>query len=585
MQLNRTEVFMRLFMTLILAWAINSAMAGGVSEVTVGADGSCDYTSLTAASFGEPPSEFLNIRLAKNAGINALQLLDDRNTFITGGFDTCADSIPSGRSVIDGSGFSGALLVVTASNLTTMRNDLFLSNIELTGGNSNAPGGAFSLTGSWNLVLDNVYIHDNISSQDGGGIYIESASDPSVVDPTVIILNNSIFSNNIADNGGALACRGDVSIAMAATQLANNTVSQNGGAVHAADGCVFEQYGGHFLQGVLLNEATGWGGGLYATNGAMLQIQSGVFDFGKATVISNTAANGGGIAVANGATVHATDAVIDNNTASSTGGGIRSNDGHIIIDRAASGAQCHSEFRCSVVSNNQANGTDPSFSGGGAIATFGGTLSVTGTYLENNSAEFGSAIRARMMTLNGLDPTMSLVGNVVAKNQTAAEVVYLDDSSADIAFTTFVDNEDNDQVIRLAYPTTATEAHEVTVSGSVFDQAGSTVESALLTTAGQLPVGDCNRNEANSTGNLAGQPRSTSLVVQFEDRAGGDYRLLEGSSLVDYCDGSILGVGSNHSANGFVRPINDAVSNTFGTYDLGGLEWYALDVIFDDDFE
>lgn len=577
---------MRLLMTLILALALNSSLAGGVAEVTVGADGSCDYTSLTAASFNEPPSEFLNIRLAKNAGLNALQLLDDRNTYITGGFDTCADSTPSGRSVIDGSGFSGALLVVTASNQTTLRNDLLLRNIELTGGNSNASGGAFGLSGSWQLLLDNVYIHDNISSQNGGGIHIESASDPSVLDPTAIIINNSIFSSNTADNGGAIACRGDVEIVMAATQLANNIASQNGGAVHADEGCVFEQYGGNFLQGVLLNEAIGWGGGLYATNGSMLRIQSGVFDFGKATVISNTAANGGGIAVANGATLHATDAVIDNNTASSTGGGIRSNGGHVIIDRSAPGAQCHSEHRCSVVSNNQALGTDPSFSGGGGIATFDGTLHITGTYMENNSAEFGSAIRARMMALDGVNQTMSLVGNVVARNQGAAEVVYLDDSSADIAFTTFIDNEDNDQVIRLAYPTTSAGVNEVTVSGSIFDQAGSTVESALLTTAGQLPVGDCNRNEANSMGDLVGQARSTSQTVLFEDRAGGDYRLLDVSLLVDYCDGSILGGDSNHSANGYSRPVDNVVSaNLFGSYDLGGLERYGLDVIFADDFE
>ena len=70
-------------------------------------------SSITAASFNAPAADLLEIHLAKNAGLNSIQILDDRSTLIRGGFDTCADTTPSGRSVIDGSAFSGAIFVVT----------------------------------------------------------------------------------------------------------------------------------------------------------------------------------------------------------------------------------------------------------------------------------------------------------------------------------------------------------------------------------------------------------------------------------------------------------------------------------------
>lgn len=302
-------------------------------------------------------------------------------------------------------------------------------------------------------------------------------------------------------------------------------------------------------------------------------------------VVSNTAANGGGVAVSNGAILLLQDAVISDNTATSTGGGIRSNNGHITIQRLKPGAQCHSEVRCSRISDNSATGTSAGFSGGGAIATFGGTLNITGTYIENNNADYGSAIRARFMPMDGFNTSMTMVGNVFAGNSGAQQVVYLDETSADIAFSTFVDNEDMTRVIELAYPTTALDPHEVNISGSIFDQAGNTVESAELTTAGVFPNGDCNRNESNSTGDLMGEPRSTTATVTFENRAGGDYRLVDNTAMVDYCDGSFLGSGSDYSANGLPRPVDSTIGNLLGHYDLGGLERYASDLIFKDGFD
>lgn len=561
-------------------------------SVTVGTDGACDYTSITAASFNAPSSDELVIRVAKNYSLSSIQILDDRSTSIFGGYDNCSDTSADGRTILDGSSFTGPILVLSEAIGTdsASRTNLYLWNLEISHGNSNTDGGGISLTGSWYLSLWNVYMHDNVSNQDGGAIYAKASTNLSAVGPNINIRGNSILNNNSADNGGAIACDGLGNDALTGlfiwdTQLAFNQASQNGGAVFATNDCQFTLYEGGLFQGVLLNEATGFGGGIYGSNDSLVRIKSNNFDKTAAVVVSNTAANGGGVAVSNGAILLLQDAVISDNTATSTGGGIRSNNGHVTIQRLKPGAQCHSEVRCSRISGNTSTGTSSGFSGGGAIATFGGTLEITGTYIENNSANYGSAIRARFMPMDGFNTPMTMVGNVFAGNNNAPQVVYLDETSADIAFSTFVDNEDMSRVIELAYPTTSANPHEVNISGSIFDQAGDTVESAELTTSGVSPNGDCNRNELNSTGDLMGEPRSTTDPVAFEDRAGGDYRIVETTAMIDYCDGSFLGVGSNYSANGLPRPVNSTTLNLFGIYDLGGLERYDSDLIFKDGFD
>jgi hypothetical protein len=303
-------------------------------------------------------------------------------------------------------------------------------------------------------------------------------------------------------------------------------------------------------------------------------------------VLSNSATNGGGIALRTAAVLDASDSVISSNSASSTGGGIRSDDGEIHIYRSRPGAECHSERRCSVLSDNNANGTDGGFAGGGGILAFGGSVRITGTYVEDNQANFGSAIRARFIPLEGLSRNINILGSVFAGNSGAPQVVFLDESDADIGFNSFVDNIDNDRIIEIAYPDTPGGPHETRIFGSIFDQVGNTVASAELTTAGQLPTADCNRNEENSTGDLAGGPRSTSAAPVFIDRNAGDFRLEpEASPQVDFCDWSILGSLSNHSANGLNRPNDLPAGNLYGAWDLGGIEYYAPGPIFADRFE
>jgi|GEM_PF-1723780 len=584
----RTHLLIIATWTLSLCLYQQPALAGDSVTVTVGSDGACDFTSITAATFNAPDAESLTIRLAKNVSIVGIQLLDTRNTHIIGGYDTCSDATPSGTSILDGSGFNGSIMIGGNSSITTI--DLFLENIEVTGGNTNTNGGGISLQGPWRLVMAGTNINNNVANGNGGGIYIEdlvAALDRGLPVPrsSIELYENSIVSSNTAQDGGGIACAGNVRIEVYNSQIGVNDANSDGGGVYLADGCELELYDSGPFQGVLLNEATGFGGGIFADVGSLVRLRGGSNNGDPAVVMSNSATNGGGIALRSGAVLDARDSIISDNTANNTAGGIRSDGGEIHIYRSRPGDQCHSEQRCSQLSNNTANGTDGSFAGGGGILAVGGSIRITGTYIEDNRANFGSAIRARFIPLDGFDRNITIVGNVFATNENAPQVVYLDESDADMGFNTFVNNTGNDRIIEIAYPDTPLDAHEVRIFGSIFDQAGSTVPSAELTTTGTFPVGDCNRNEPSSTGDLAGEPRSTTTAPAFVNAGAGDYRLSSGSAMVDYCDWSILGSESNFSANGLSRPNDVPEPNQFGAYDLGGIELHDPDFIFQDRFE
>ena len=142
--------------------------------------------------------------------------------------------------------------------------------------------------------------------------------------------------------------------------------------------------------------------------------------------------------------------------------------GEVHIYRSRPGDLCHSEQRCSQLSSNTANGTDAGFAGGGGILAVGGSIRITGTYIEDNRANYGSAIRARFIPLDGFDRNINIIGNVFATNENAPQVVYLDESDADMGFNTFVNNTGNDRIIEIAYPDTPLDAHEVRIFGSIF---------------------------------------------------------------------------------------------------------------------
>jgi hypothetical protein len=93
-----------------------------------------------AASFNAPTSSELIIRVVKNYTLTAPQLLDDGNTRILGGYDSCLDSTQVGRTLLDGSVFNGPLLFPVEGTSALEFLYLDFENLELIGGNSTTRG-------------------------------------------------------------------------------------------------------------------------------------------------------------------------------------------------------------------------------------------------------------------------------------------------------------------------------------------------------------------------------------------------------------------------------------------------------------
>ena len=170
-----------------------------------------------------------------------------------------------------------------------------------------------------NLLITENYIHDNYSTQDGGGITINSNA-------TVKILNNTI-ANNISTSGGGINSKSTAQTTIRNNLIENNTAySYSSGGIYCTSGDTVENniirnnrsqtYGGGIVarggEIVIINnriednnsfneEKTGGkGGGVYLSNGQALLKGN--------LIVNNTAYNGGGICLIN------SEAIITNNT-------------------------------------------------------------------------------------------------------------------------------------------------------------------------------------------------------------------------------------------------------------------------------
>ncbi|HMM66573.1 MAG TPA: hypothetical protein PKC03_06495 [Dokdonella sp.] len=575
---------------------------GTTATVTVGSDGACGFSSITLAAQWALTADQLDIRVAKNVVITGPQLVPARNVAIYGGYDTCSDPTPSGRTILDGSGFTGSPLRATGSYAGSTIYTLRISALEITGGTGvpSAPGGAVTIDGPFWVLVENSSIHDNNAPDRGGGIWIlgQPGTAGSLERTGLFIYGGSSISNNQAGAGGGIACEGRVIMTVDNSLIAGNdaTASFSGGGGIYSEGC-YMWLGDHSTataQGVIANRAlasggVGYGGGISAWAGSTLYVVGGRQQ--PSIVALNSAERGGGIFLADSALI-ARNATINNNTAGVQGGGVYAVNSDTRILRTLRGANCHETLRCSQLSGNRVTGTDFLDSGGGLRALHGTTL-ISGTFIELNhvSSSRGMAISVGEApgTGAGLNRDgLQIFGSVIANNDangaaiaSDASIVWMTASSALLGFNTFARNVG---VPRIVYSPSygGSAMYPIGIVGSIFDS--STGLSADPGSRGTVPSGDCNRLNESGSAFAAGSLRSTTVQPQFVDAANRDFSLAATSPMVDWCDeseGSVL-----LGADGGPRPYDDPFwTALYGNYDLGGLERHPDDLIFRDDFE
>ena len=173
---------------------------------------------------------------------------------------------------------------------------------------------ATGLTAS--LKIDNCIIANNLSADNGGGIYISNATAASGYS---LIASNTISNNNATADGGGIysAVQNNNTLEISNNIISKNTAVNGGGISNS-------QYGTALITHniVIKNIATGAnGGGVFNNNFGKAILSANIISNNKST---GTQAGGGGISMTNQSSAKLNNNIIADNTSTSTGGGVYS---------------------------------------------------------------------------------------------------------------------------------------------------------------------------------------------------------------------------------------------------------------------
>jgi hypothetical protein len=246
------------FCLFVLLWLWGGITSAQTTTITVCASG-CDYTTIQAAVLAASPNDVISIL----AGVYVENVTISQDLILQG---AGAD-----QTIVDGNNTDRVFIINNDSHVA-------ISDLSVTNGN----GGIHVLGPGTALTLTNSIVSDNTSTNSGGGILIPAGT---------VTLNNCTVRDNRAPHGGGIFVSSSVSNSL--LEVNNSTISNN-----IADNIGGGNGGGIFnFRRVILtnstisgNSANGNGGGVFNDgSGAMLTVN-------YSTVSNNSAGgNGGGI--------------------------------------------------------------------------------------------------------------------------------------------------------------------------------------------------------------------------------------------------------------------------------------------------
>ena len=198
-----------------------------------------------------------------------------------------------------------------------------MSNNKATSGNG---GGAYIADGE--VTIDNAILSGNKAENgNGGGICVNSTS---ATNPIDIKNGTKINGTNKAKNGaGVYVAMGAVTIEGTTTQISGNQATTNGGGLCTMGGSITINNGAT-IGGTKTVSGSTVADGNTAVNGGGIYASSDI-EFTSGTMSNNTATNGGGLYVPQcTATLDFTSGTFSANSASSQGGGIYISEGAVL---------------------------------------------------------------------------------------------------------------------------------------------------------------------------------------------------------------------------------------------------------------
>ena len=227
-----------------------------------------------------------------NGKINRGFTVNNSSSTQNGTYKTLSDLETMGKGTFDVKGLNKENSTISANNLWTLFNIDSSDNEQRT------------------LTINDVNIAnattDNNTRKDGAAVYISGQN-------ATLETNNTAFTNNNAQNGGAIF-NNNGNAGISNTTFNNNSAAQNGGAINSN--------GTTTVKTSTFNNNS-------AANGAAIAVTNGTANISGSTFNSNKATNNGGAVYNSGSNTTITDSTFTNNSANQ--GGAIYNDGTINI--------------------------------------------------------------------------------------------------------------------------------------------------------------------------------------------------------------------------------------------------------------
>jgi hypothetical protein len=337
-----------------------------------------------------------NIALGNDADDGGGAIFNNGGSLVVGNAAAITNNIASGTSGSGGGILStdGAVTIIDAVLAFNQSNRAggaieiidgsidFSGNYNVSGNNTGVSpamaspgnGGGLHISGSGTAVITGGTMSNNLAAREGGALWNSTAT--MTVDG--VSINGNIASGASSDDGGAgIFNNGGTLIVQNNTIISNNIAdgaSGSGGGILTVGGTVTITN-----SAVTSNQANRAGGGIELAGG-VLNLMDTILDMNNAGVSPAVAApgSGGGLHVSGPATTNISGGTTNNNIAANEGGGLWNGSGVMtIVDH--------------MVDGNTASGNDAmtaGAAGGGGIYNEGGTLDMSGTTeITNNIAD------------------------------------------------------------------------------------------------------------------------------------------------------------------------------------------------------
>jgi len=271
---------------------------------------------------------------------------------------------------------AGALAIQYSSGGDISRNTFTGNQASMTAGNS----GAIKVYNLSNPVINQNVIENN-RAKDGGGIYVELMSAPSIT-------NNTIRLNQSGELGGGVSVTSSSRPIIRDNTITNNRSGLNGGGVFVNDQATVLMERNTIAD----NEATSLGGGI-------VMLSAGGVLRGNSLTGNQAGTNGGGL-VLNTSSPTLQNNVISRNVAAQIGGGVLVQGGStpsmlgntINGNRATTGAGIAFFNGGGTWNGNHVDGNAATGGGGGILINAGNPQFINGQIFNNVARNFGGGI-------------------------------------------------------------------------------------------------------------------------------------------------------------------------------------------------